>query len=516
MSAQASEESELFVLRRTVGRVRSRATAISLLSEAERWAVPFSLGAFAVGSAAFLLAHAEVMVGLSAVGLTFALAIAGVRIYRTPTQLDPRLEIALGTNGVLASGLDLAERPGWMTQSWHRMAVMDACRVAAELDVARRLPLPRAHRTGVLLALLIGLGLTGLMGGLGAVPPSVGYGGLLPLAARLREVGPKRLLSQTVADNQESVRAAVPERAGSEARENRPGITGPGPSGSERSTRLEEALQKRSLALREAATPAAQALAEDLEHFAPQSQAGMSDGRAADSLEESELSPAERRELQDALSAYEQGAAQSPNPDLEGLDRALSELREALESGSAAEQQRARDHAQQQLSSLAQMRRSEPSDPAQKQSEARHSYEQARRQAEGAADQAAREESFAAQAQGKAAESSADQTKAGEPAPGQGTGTDGGGASGEIERAQARALQLSGQDSGAGQSDEQTIEAAARGGFRSPAYERLYRAYHHAQEGESRGEKIPYGHQLRIERYFQLIQPRSGAGPTHE
>jgi len=63
-------------------------------------------------------------------------------------------------------------------------------------------------------------------------------------------------------------------------------------------------------------------------------------------------------------------------------------------------------------------------------------------------------------------------------------------------------------DSGAGQSDSETILTAAEQGFTTGAYEKLYKDYQTVLEETVSGETIPRGRRSEVERYFELIRPR--------
>lgn len=65
------------------------------------------------------------------------------------------------------------------------------------------------------------------------------------------------------------------------------------------------------------------------------------------------------------------------------------------------------------------------------------------------------------------------------------------------------------QDSGEGATATETIRTAAEAGFTRPSYEKLYRSYETVAEEVIEREKIPPGYRSHVERYFQLIRPRT-------
>jgi len=64
-------------------------------------------------------------------------------------------------------------------------------------------------------------------------------------------------------------------------------------------------------------------------------------------------------------------------------------------------------------------------------------------------------------------------------------------------------------DTGEGSSESETILTAAEEGFRAGDYERLYKDYQTVLEEMVRGETIPRARRTEVERYFDLIRPRS-------
>lgn len=65
------------------------------------------------------------------------------------------------------------------------------------------------------------------------------------------------------------------------------------------------------------------------------------------------------------------------------------------------------------------------------------------------------------------------------------------------------------QDTGEGASATETLRAVAEAGFTRGSYEKLYQQYETVAEEVIRGEKVPAGYKFYVERYFQLIRPRS-------
>ncbi len=64
------------------------------------------------------------------------------------------------------------------------------------------------------------------------------------------------------------------------------------------------------------------------------------------------------------------------------------------------------------------------------------------------------------------------------------------------------------QDTGAGESESETIRTAAEEGFSSGSYERLFREYRTVAEEVMDKETVPPGRKAHVRRYFELIRPR--------
>ncbi len=70
--------------------------------------------------------------------------------------------------------------------------------------------------------------------------------------------------------------------------------------------------------------------------------------------------------------------------------------------------------------------------------------------------------------------------------------------------------QVSGQDTGQGQTRSQVILGAAERGFTNRGYTKVYREYHTVAEEALNKDEIPGGYRFYVRRYFQLIRPREG------
>jgi hypothetical protein len=70
--------------------------------------------------------------------------------------------------------------------------------------------------------------------------------------------------------------------------------------------------------------------------------------------------------------------------------------------------------------------------------------------------------------------------------------------------------QVSGQDTGQGQTRSQVILGAAERGFANRGYTKVYREYHTVAEEALNKDEIPGGYRFYVRRYFQLIRPRDG------
>ncbi|HSC87520.1 MAG TPA: hypothetical protein VLC09_09635, partial [Polyangiaceae bacterium] len=72
------------------------------------------------------------------------------------------------------------------------------------------------------------------------------------------------------------------------------------------------------------------------------------------------------------------------------------------------------------------------------------------------------------------------------------------------------------QDSGAGPSQRETIRSAARAGFARGPYRALYQDYQNVAEELMRKDAIPPGYKSHVQRYFEMIRPRSEAARPQE
>lgn len=70
------------------------------------------------------------------------------------------------------------------------------------------------------------------------------------------------------------------------------------------------------------------------------------------------------------------------------------------------------------------------------------------------------------------------------------------------------------QDSGSGPSESEVVERAARQGFRSVSYEKLFRTYQPALEEALRRDAVPSGYKGQVKRYFELIRPTTKNPPS--
>ncbi|HEY1956613.1 MAG TPA: hypothetical protein VGH28_13415 [Polyangiaceae bacterium] len=68
--------------------------------------------------------------------------------------------------------------------------------------------------------------------------------------------------------------------------------------------------------------------------------------------------------------------------------------------------------------------------------------------------------------------------------------------------------QVTGQDTGQGQSRSQVILGAAERGFTNRGYTKVFREYHTVAEEALNKDEIPGGYRFYVRRYFQLIRPR--------
>ena len=314
--------------------------------------------------------------------------------------------------------------------------------------------------------------------------------------------------------------------------------------------------------LRRAITEAQRAR-QEAEEGANPTQANPSSSRAQE-LEDKRRSLLEKKQKNGKLSPREQGELERTQRQLERLDRkkkqqaeTLSALDKAL-AEAAKELQELQQKAQSKSGEKAAQRFEEAARAASSEAERRMTDEEKKqlleqmerlkerlRQAEKDGTLKKRLEEFQNRARGKSGEASGEADGVPRsvplPVPGQGSpsqksaGTPGeqadpadnpgasgkepgsshdprltGEASARLEAETARA-HAAARDTGSGESESETILAAAEEGFVRQSYEKLYTDYHTVVEELMDRESIPRGHKHQVERYFELIRPREAS-----